>query len=92
VSAGLGSAAVCRRRLPAPGAARPGDREIPYQQLPPDMVRQWAGEEVATMFESFENTTDFLDIETLHARYPAVRWHSYAEWAEAMDWDAILAG
>jgi uncharacterized protein YbjT (DUF2867 family) len=67
-------------------------REIPYQQLPLDMVRQWAGEEVATMFESFENNTDFLDIEALHARYPAVRWHSYAEWARTVDWDRILAG
>ncbi|MEV0237479.1 NmrA family NAD(P)-binding protein [Nonomuraea sp. NPDC050786] len=35
-------------------------REIPYQQMPLDMVRQWAGEEVATMFENFENDTDFL--------------------------------
>lgn len=67
-------------------------REIPYQQLPLDMVRQWAGDEVATMFESFENNTDFLDIETLHARYPTVRWHSYAEWAKTVDWDTILAG
>lgn len=67
-------------------------RDIPYRQLPLDMVRQWAGEEVATMFESFENNTDFLDIETLHARYPAVRWHSYAEWAKTVDWERILAG
>ncbi|MGR6919521.1 NmrA/HSCARG family protein [[Actinomadura] parvosata] len=67
-------------------------REIPYQQMPLDMVRQWAGEEVATMFENFENNTDFLDLEALHARYPAVRWHSYAEWAKTVDWDKILAG
>ncbi|MBG0815701.1 NmrA/HSCARG family protein [Planomonospora sp. ID82291] len=67
-------------------------REIPYRQMPLDMVRQWAGEEVATMFENFESTTDFLDIEALHARYPAVRWHGYAEWAKTVDWDRILAG
>ncbi|MBE1531896.1 uncharacterized protein YbjT (DUF2867 family) [Actinomadura algeriensis] len=67
-------------------------REIPYQQMPLDMVRQWAGEEVATMFENFENNTDFLDTEALHARYPAVHWHSYAEWAKTVDWDRILAG
>ena len=66
-------------------------REIPYQQLPLDMVRQWAGEEVATMFQRFEDNTDFLDIETLHAKYPDVRWHSYAEWANTVDWDKILA-
>ncbi|AQZ62252.1 HSCARG protein [[Actinomadura] parvosata subsp. kistnae] len=67
-------------------------REIPYQQMPLDMVRQWAGEEVATMFENFENNTDFLDLEALHAKYPAVGWHSYAEWAKTVDWDKILAG
>ncbi|WP_449060710.1 NmrA/HSCARG family protein [Planomonospora algeriensis] len=67
-------------------------REIPYRQLPLDMVRQWAGEEVAAMFENFENTTDFLDIEALHAKYPAVHWHSYAAWAKTVDWDRILAG
>ncbi|RJL35672.1 NmrA/HSCARG family protein [Bailinhaonella thermotolerans] len=66
-------------------------REIPYQQMPMDMVRRWAGEEVAAMFENFENNTDFLDIEALHAKYPAVRWHSYAEWAKTVDWDKVLA-
>jgi uncharacterized protein YbjT (DUF2867 family) len=36
-------------------------REIPYQQMPLNMVRQRAGEEVAAMFENFENNTDFLE-------------------------------
>ncbi|MBO2463894.1 NmrA/HSCARG family protein [Actinomadura violacea] len=67
-------------------------QEIPYQQMPLDMVRQWAGDEVATMFENFENNTDFLDIDALHAKYPAVRWHSYADWAKTVDWDRALAG
>ncbi|QKW39730.1 NmrA/HSCARG family protein [Actinomadura sp. NAK00032] len=67
-------------------------REIPYQQMPMDMVRKWAGEEVATMFENFENNTDFIDIDGLRAKYPAVRWHSYADWAKSVDWDKALAG
>ncbi|MEV6154441.1 NmrA family NAD(P)-binding protein [Nonomuraea sp. NPDC052129] len=67
-------------------------RDIPYQQLPLDMVRQWAGDEVATMFESFENNTDFIDIEALRVRFPAVRWHSYADWAQKVDWEWVLAG
>ncbi|WP_262401432.1 NmrA family NAD(P)-binding protein [Actinomadura sp. CNU-125] len=66
-------------------------REIPYQQMPLDMVRQWAGEEVATMFENFENNTDFLDLEALHTRYPDVHWHGYADWAKTVDWDRVLA-
>jgi uncharacterized protein YbjT (DUF2867 family) len=66
------------------------DREIPYQQLPLDQVRQWAGEEVADMFQHFEDNTDFLDAERLHATYPDVKWHSYADWARTVDWDLVL--
>jgi uncharacterized protein YbjT (DUF2867 family) len=66
------------------------DREIPYQQMPLDQVRQWAGDEVADMFQRFEENTDFLDVAALHARYPDVAWHSYAGWARTVDWDLVL--
>ncbi|MEJ3749786.1 NmrA family NAD(P)-binding protein [Actinomycetes bacterium KLBMP 9797] len=65
-------------------------REIPYHQLPLDQIRQWAGDEVADMFQRFEDNTDFLDIDDLHARYPEVAWHSYAGWARTVDWDSVL--
>jgi uncharacterized protein YbjT (DUF2867 family) len=65
-------------------------REIPYRQLPLDQVRQWAGDEIADMFQRFEDNTDFLDVGGLHARYPDVRWHSYADWARTVDWDRVL--
>lgn len=65
-------------------------REIPYQQLPLDQVRQWAGDEIADMFQRFEDNTDFLDAGGLHARYPDVAWHSYADWARTVDWDLVL--
>jgi uncharacterized protein YbjT (DUF2867 family) len=65
-------------------------REIPYQQLPLDQVRQWAGDEIADMFQQFEDNTDFLDVDGLHAKYPAVSWHSYADWARTVDWDRVL--
>jgi uncharacterized protein YbjT (DUF2867 family) len=65
-------------------------REIPYRQLPVDQVRQWAGDEIADMFQRFEDNTDFLDIGGLHARYPDVAWHSYADWARTVDWDLAL--
>ncbi|GAA4715932.1 NmrA/HSCARG family protein [Phytohabitans rumicis] len=67
-------------------------REIPYQQLPLDQVRQWAGDEIADMFQRFEENTDFLDTDGLHARYPDVDWHSYADWARTVDWDLVLSG
>lgn len=65
-------------------------REIPYRQMPLDQVRQWAGAEIADMFQRFEDNTDFLDIETLHADHPGVTWHSYADWARTVDWDRVL--
>ncbi|GGO03012.1 NmrA/HSCARG family protein [Microbispora bryophytorum] len=65
-------------------------REIPYYQLPLDQVRQWAGDEIADMFQRFEENTDFLDVDGLHATYPDVAWHSYADWARTVDWDAVL--
>ena len=65
-------------------------REIPYQQMPPAQVRQWAGDEIADMFQRFEDNTDFLDIDGLRASYPDVAWHSYADWARTVDWDRVL--
>ncbi|MEV4621195.1 NmrA/HSCARG family protein [Asanoa sp. NPDC049573] len=65
-------------------------REIPYYQLPMDQVRQWAGDEIADTFERFEENTNFVDVDELHARYPEVAWHSYAAWAETVDWDLVL--
>ncbi|MBB5873521.1 hypothetical protein F4553_006955 [Allocatelliglobosispora scoriae] len=65
-------------------------REIPYRQMPLDQVRQWAGDEIADMFARFEANTDFTDLASLHAAYPAVRWHTYADWARTVDWDRII--
>jgi uncharacterized protein YbjT (DUF2867 family) len=65
-------------------------KEIPYEQLSLDIVRQYTGEEFVTMWESFENNDDHLDIAGLHAEYPEVAWHSYERWAETIDWDAVL--
>ena len=66
-------------------------REISYRQQPPDQVRHWAGDEIADMFQRFEENTEFVDTDELHATYPDVAWHSYADWARAVDWDRVLA-
>lgn len=52
---------------------------------PLDQVHQWAGDEIADMFQRFEDNTDFLD-----AAHPGVTWHSYADWARTVDWDRVL--
>jgi uncharacterized protein YbjT (DUF2867 family) len=67
-------------------------REIPYRPLPLEQVRQWAGDEIATMFQRFEDNTEFLDTASLRAEYPAVRWHGFADWARTVDWERVLAG
>lgn len=65
-------------------------RDVPYEQLSLDVVRQYTGEEFVAMWESFETTTDHLDIAALRGEYPQVHWHSYRDWAESVDWDAAL--
>ncbi len=65
-------------------------KEIPYEQLSLDVVRQFTGEEFVAMWESFEANDQFLDIATLHATYPEVEWHCYEKWARSVDWDAVL--
>lgn len=64
---------------------------IPYQQLPIEQVRQWAGDDLATMFERFEANEDYVDITSLRRRFPGIRWHNFASWAETIDWQAILS-
>ncbi|HVK26424.1 MAG TPA: NmrA family NAD(P)-binding protein [Actinokineospora sp.] len=66
-------------------------REIPYEVFPIDMVRQWAGDEIGTMFEAFEKNTSYVDLTTLHSRYPTVKWHSFEEWANQVDWGRVLS-
>ncbi len=67
-------------------------RDIPYQQLPIEQVRQWSGNEVATMFEKFEQNTYYVDIPALHGQYPDVHWHDFEAWAKTIDWQQLLAG
>jgi len=39
------------------------------QELPLDQVRQWAGNEIADMFQRFEVNADFVDVAGLSAKY-----------------------
>jgi uncharacterized protein YbjT (DUF2867 family) len=66
-------------------------KELPYENIPLPQIRQWAGDGIADMFQSFEDNREYTDIAALHAEFPEVRWHSYREWAETVDWDAVLA-
>jgi hypothetical protein len=63
---------------------------IPYQQLPTEQVRQWAGSEIAPMFERFEANQDYVDITNVHRRFPDIGWHDFASWAKTVDWQPLL--
>lgn len=65
-------------------------RTIPYQPLPIEQVRQWAGNDIATMFERFEANEDYADIAGLRRRFPGIHWHDFASWAETVDWQHLL--
>jgi uncharacterized protein YbjT (DUF2867 family) len=65
-------------------------RTIPYQQLPIDQVRHWAGSDIATMFERLEANKDYVDITALRRRFPGIHWHDFASWAETVDWQHLL--
>lgn len=65
-------------------------REIPYHQMPIEQVRHWAGEEISTMFQRFEENTYFVDTTALRTAYPQVSWHTLEQWARTVDWDRLL--
>ena len=65
-------------------------RIIPYQQLPIEQVRQWAGNDIATTFERFEANQDCVDIADLRRKYQGIHWHDFARWAETVDWQHLL--
>ncbi|MFC7219267.1 NmrA family NAD(P)-binding protein [Streptomyces polyrhachis] len=66
-------------------------RQLPYENIPLSQIRQWAGDEIAGMFQSFEDNRQHTDLTALRAEFPEVRWHSYRDWAESIDWERVLS-
>ncbi|MFG1681881.1 NmrA family NAD(P)-binding protein [Nonomuraea sp. NPDC049269] len=54
-------------------------KDLPYESIPIPLVRQWAGDEIADMLQSFEDSPVHTDITALHAEFPGVRWHSFRD-------------
>ena len=63
-------------------------RPIAYQEIPIAVARQQS-EDVALMFEWFDNVGYDADIAALRRDFPDVRWHSFADWARAFDWSVL---
>ena len=64
-------------------------RAMAYVEVPLDAVRAQS-EDLALMFEWFDNTGYAADIEALRRDFPEVGWHRFDAWAAAFDWSAYL--
>ena len=65
-------------------------RPIRYVQVPIEHIRKGAGEEIAKMYQRFENEPYYIDIATLHIQYPGVKWHTFRQWTQTLDWKKLL--
>jgi uncharacterized protein YbjT (DUF2867 family) len=65
-------------------------RPIRYVQVPIEQISKMAGEEIAKMYQSFEDDPYYIDITALHAQYPGVKWHTFRQWVETLDWKKLL--
>jgi uncharacterized protein YbjT (DUF2867 family) len=63
-------------------------REIRYQELSPDDLRAQS-EEMAQMYEWFNQTGYAVDIDRLHRDFSEVEWHDFESWALEQDWRAL---
>ncbi|QKC97743.1 NmrA/HSCARG family protein [Mesorhizobium sp. NZP2298] len=61
-------------------------RPIRYQEIPIAAARQQS-EDAALMFEWFDRVGYDVDIAALQREFPEVRWHGFADWARAFDWN-----
>ncbi len=63
---------------------------VHYIGFPADAMRAHS-EDMALMFEWFDQTGYSADIAALRSNFPEVAWQTFADWATAQDWNAILA-
>ncbi len=66
------------------------DRPIAHHEVPIFVVRRHS-EDLAAMFEYFATVGLDVDVTGLRRDYPDVAWHSFADWAGAQNWPALLA-
>jgi uncharacterized protein YbjT (DUF2867 family) len=65
-------------------------RPIRYVQVPIEQIRTMAGDEIAKMYQRFEDEPYYTDIAALQAQYPGVKWHTFRQWVETLDWKNLL--
>lgn len=61
---------------------------VQYQQIPLSLIAE-RSEDLARMYEWFEQVGYHADILTLRHEYPEVRWHTFEEWTRGRDWSFV---
>lgn len=70
--------------------AEAAGRPINYYQVPIEQVAQMS-DDMAKMYEWFQNTGYSADIKGLRQNYPEVGWTNYSDWAKGQDWSVLDA-
>ena len=63
-------------------------REIRYEGFDPDLLRTNSND-MADMFQWFDDVGYDADIERLHQGYPEVKWQRLEHWAREQDWSIL---
>ncbi len=63
-------------------------RDIRYEGYPADVLRAQS-EDMALMFEWFDNTGYAADIKSLQRDFSEVKWHDFESWARQQDWSVL---
>ncbi|MCZ6872832.1 MAG: NmrA/HSCARG family protein [bacterium] len=63
-------------------------RDIRYEGYPADVLRAQS-EDMALMFEWFDNTGYAADIKSLQRDFSEVKWHDFEAWARQQDWSVL---
>lgn len=63
-------------------------RDIRYEGYPADVLRAQS-EDMALMFEWFDNTGYAADIKSLRRDFSEVKWHDFEAWARQQDWSVL---
>jgi uncharacterized protein YbjT (DUF2867 family) len=64
-------------------------REITYEEFSPEVLKS-RSPDLAKMMEWQAKNNYTADIGGLHRNFPEVKWHSFEEWAQGVDWRILL--
>ncbi|GHC51439.1 NmrA/HSCARG family protein [Streptomyces cinnamoneus] len=65
-------------------------RPVAHHEVPLDYVRSRSAD-LAAMFDYFATAGLDVDVAGLRRDYPEVGWHTFADWAAAQDWPALVS-